>query len=395
VIDLAAARADTPGCRELVFLDNAGSSLPPAPVLHEVRAHLKREAEIGGYRAAAERMDDIEAGYDVFAELLGCQRHEVAFTDSATRSWLAALDAIPLGPGDRVLVTEVEYHSNAIALLNLGVHIETIPSDEAGVLDVQALREMLDERVKLVSLVHVPTNGGLVNPVREVADAAHEVGALVLLDACQSIGQLPVRADELGVDVIAGTGRKWLRGPRGTGVLVVRERAGLRPRLIDGRAAVWESSDRFSMERDAKVFELWEYGVAERLGLIAAGRYALSLGIEAISAEVISRAALARAALAEIPRVRVHDLGREQCGIVSFSVAGREAEQVRDQLWDRGVAVSVTYASSTRIDMTRRGLDKLVRASPHYFVSPDQITAFAEALGAVAAPHVAVCARCR
>jgi cysteine desulfurase / selenocysteine lyase len=258
VIDLDAVRADTPGCQDLIFLDSAGSSMPPAPVLDEVQAHLRREAEIGGYRAQAERVDDLAAGYDVFASLLGCAPEEVAFTDSASRSWLAALDAARLKPGDRVLVTEVEYHSNALALLNLGIDIEPIPSDATGAVDVAAFKEMLDARVKLVSLVHVPTNGGLVNPVREITDAAHSAGALVFLDACQSIGQLRVRADELGVDVITGTGRKWLRGPRGTGILVVREQSGLRPRLIDGVGALWESADRFSLVPGAKSFELWE-----------------------------------------------------------------------------------------------------------------------------------------
>lgn len=380
MIDLGAVRADTPGCHDLVYLDNAGSALPPAPVLREVQAHLRREAEIGGYRAASERADDLEAGYAVFAELLGCEPHEVAFTDSASRSWLAALDAIPLKPGDRVLVTEAEYHSNALALLHLGYQIEAIPSDESGAVDVQAMKGMLDERVKLVSLVHVPTNGGLVNPVREVAEAVHSVGALVLLDACQSIGQLPVNAAELGVDIVSGTGRKWLRGPRGTGVLVVRDQAGLRPRLIDGKAALWESPDKFTLSPGAKGFELWEYGVAERLGLIAAARYAMSLGIEEIAATVSGRAAHTRSLLAEIPGVTVHDLGRQLSGIVSFDVAGRPAEEVRDRLWERAVAVSVTYATSTQYDMTRRGLDRLVRASPHYYVSDEQIAQFAAAV---------------
>ncbi|ALG15510.1 aminotransferase class V-fold PLP-dependent enzyme [Kibdelosporangium phytohabitans] len=380
MIDLDAIRADTPGCRDLVFLDNAGSSLPPRQVLDEVQAHLRREAEVGGYRAAAERAEDLEEGYAVFAELLGCEPHEVAFTDSATRSWLAAVDAMSLSPGDRVLVTEVEYHSNALGLLNLGIKIERIPSDPSGRVDVDALRDMLDSRVRLVSLVHVPTNGGLVNPIEPVVEAAHSVGALVLLDACQSIGQLPVDAAALGVDVISGTGRKWLRGPRGTGVLVIRDQTGLRPRLIDGKAAVWEDSDTFTVAQGARAFELWEYGVAERLGLIAAAKYALRLGISEITAAVSANASLARSLLAGIPGVTLHDLGGDKSGIVSFTKAGRSVEEVRDRLWDKGIAVSCSYSSSTRYDMTRRGIDAVVRASPHYFVSPEQVSEFARAL---------------
>ena len=388
MIDLAAVRADTPGCRRGVFLDSAGSSLPPLPVLDEVIGHLRREAEIGGYRAHDERLPDLEAGYGLMASLLGCEPDEVAFTDSATRSWLAAFDAVPLAAGDRVLVTEVEYAGNAIPLLRraaeVGASVEPVPSGPAGEVDVAALRDMLDERVALVSLVHVPTNGGLVNPVAEVAEAAHEVGALVLLDACQSVGQVPVRAAELGVDIVSGTGRKWLRGPRGTGFLVVRrpvlER--LRPRQVDLRSGTWSSPDGYELRSDARVFELWESSTADRLGLLAAARYALDLGVDTITEAVRDRAEHLRAGLAEVPGVEVHDLGTTRCGIVSFTVAGRTPEQVRAELAARAVTVTVTGVTSTQYDMTRRDLPEVVRASPHYFVSPEQLD---EAVAAVAA----------
>ncbi|MEV0681389.1 aminotransferase class V-fold PLP-dependent enzyme [Actinosynnema sp. NPDC050436] len=385
MIDLNAVRADTPAASRRVFLDSAGSSLPPRPVLDAVVGHLEREAEVGGYVAAREREDDLEAGYGVFAELLGAEPDEIAFTDSATRSWLAAFDAVPLAAGDRVLITEVEYAGNAVPILHraheVGASVETIPSDARGQVDVEALKELLDERVKLVSLVHVPTNSGLVNPVREVVEAAHGVGALVLLDACQSIGQLPVRADELGVDLISGTGRKWLRGPRGTGVLVVRRSARevLRPRLVDLRSGEWVGPREYRLREDARVFELWEAAVADRLGLIAAARYALDLGVDEIRREVADRADRLRRGLAQVPGVELRDIGEQRSGIVTFT-AGRPVVELREALAGHGVVVSTSHVGSTLLDMTRRGLDGVMRASPHYFVEPAQVDQAVEAV---------------
>jgi len=389
MIDLATVRADTPACARGVFLDSCGSSLPPVQVLDEVIGHLHLEAEIGGYLAKEVRSDDLEDGYRLVASLLGCEPDEVAFTDSAGRSWLTAFDAVPLRPGDRILVTEVEYAGNAIPILRraeeTGATVEPIPSDATGAVDVAALRELLDERVALVSLVHVPTNGGLVNPAAEVIAAAHEAGALVLLDACQSVGQLPVRADELDADIITSTGRKWLRGPRGTGVLVVRRhvRERLRPRLIDLHSATWRTPDSYELRPDARVFELWETSYADRLGLLAAVRYALDLGIDAIATEVVDRAERLRAGLAELPGVQVRDLGSRRCGIVTFTVAGMPAEQVRTGLAGHGVTVTTVGVDSTQFDMTRRGMTEVVRAAPHYFISPDQIDSAVVSLGTV------------
>lgn len=360
---------------DLIFLDSAGSSIPPAEVVDEVVGHLRRETEIGGYRAAAERRDDLEAGYGVLAELFGCEPSEVAFTDSATRSWLTAFDAVPLAKGDRVLVTEVEYGGNAVPMLRraeeTGATIEVMPSDRHGQLDVDALD--LDERVKLISLVHVPTNGGLVNPVTEVTAKARDVGALVLLDACQSTGQLDLSA--VDYDMLVCTGRKWLRGPRGTGALVVRNdvRRRLRPRLMDHSAAEWTAVDRYEPRDDARVFELWEFNVADRLGLIAAARFALAKGLDVIEAEVRDRARRLREGLANLPGITVRDLGERQSGIVTFTSDRVPATQLKDRLWAENVAVTVSQSGSTLIDMTKRGLDEVVRASPHYFVTREEI----------------------
>ncbi|MEU7477248.1 aminotransferase class V-fold PLP-dependent enzyme [Lentzea sp. NPDC042327] len=360
---------------DLIFLDSAGSSIPPAEVVDEVVGHLRRETEIGGYRAAAERADDLEAGYGVLAELFGVRPSEVAFTDSATRSWLTAFDAVPLAAGDRVLVTEVEYGGNAVPMLRraeeTGATIEVVPSDRHGQVDVDALD--LDDRVKLISLVHVPTNGGLVNPVNEVTAKAREVGALVLLDACQSTGQLDLRG--LDYDLLVCTGRKWLRGPRGTGALVVKDdvRPRLRPRLFDHSGAEWAAADRYEPRDDARWFELWEYNVADRLGLIAAAKYALAKGLDVIEAEVTARAKRLREGLARIPGITVHDLGERHSGIVTFTSERVPPTELKDRLWDREVAVTVSQAAATRIDMTRRGLDEVVRASPHYFVTDQEV----------------------
>ena len=391
MIDLERVRADTPGAAGQVFLDSAGSSLPPTPVLDTVVGHLRREAEVGGYRAAEERAGELDAVKRSLGTLLGADPATIALTDSATRSWVQFFYAVPLRAGDRVLCSEVEYASNAIAALQraaaTGARVEAIPSDPHGAVDLEALDRLLDDDVRLVSLVHTPTNGGLVNPVGEVVELAHAHGALVLLDACQTVGQLRVDVGELGVDALSGTGRKWLRGPRGTGFLYVRLElvTALEPPVLDLHGAVWEAPDRYRALDDARRFELWEYDVAGRLGLGAAVDYLLGLGVDEVEKAVTAGAEQLRAGLAELPGVTVRDLGSRRCGLVTFTIDGMDPVDVRDRLRDRGVTVTVSRRPSTLLDMSARGLDAVVRASPHYFVSEEQLD---EAVSAVASLRV-------
>lgn len=388
MIDLDAERALTPGCLDRSFLDSAGSSLPPTPVTEAMTAHLRREAEIGGYRAAAERAEDLAALPSSLARLLNCRPDEIALTDSATRSWSQFVTALRFHPGDRILICGNEYASNAIALLQRarfdGCSVEVVPDSPAGGVDLEALDVLLDERVRLVSLVQVPTNSGRVAPVREVVALARAVGALVLLDACQSVGQLDVDVAALGVDALSATGRKWLRGPRGTGFLYVRGSLldDLEPAAADMRGATWTAADAYELRPDAARFELWESDIAGRLGLGAAVDHLLGLGPAQVEAAVRANANALRDGLAGLPGVTVHEDGPDLCGIVSFTVDGVAPAEVQARLDEGGVTVSVSEASSTRLDMTARGLDAVVRASPHYFVSTDDLD---RAVAAVAA----------
>lgn len=386
MLDLERARRDTPGCFGQIFLDSAGSSLPPAPVVDTVIGHLRREAEVGGYAAATERLDDLAAVKTSLGRLLGVPATSLALSDSASRAWTSFFYAVPLRPGDRILLSQAEYAANAVAALHraraTGATVEMIPSDPSGRIDVEALTGMLDERVRIVSVVHAPTNGGLVNPVREVADAAHAVGALVLLDACQSVGQLPVSVPELDVDALSGTGRKWLRGPRGTGFLHVRPRliTELEPAMLDLHSATWTAPGTYECAPDATRFEMWEADVAARLGLGAAVDYLLDLGMDAVADAIGYRAEHVRDGLDRIDGATVHDLGERRSGIVSFTVDGWEPVALRDALADRSVTVTVSHRSSTLFDMSARHLDAVVRASPHYFVSPADVDRFLAAV---------------
>jgi cysteine desulfurase / selenocysteine lyase len=385
-IDVHAARRDTPGCEKVIHFNNAGASLMPAPVLESTVSHLQLEAEIGGYEAAAAARDVIEGVYASAARLLGCEVPEIAVVDSATRAWDMAFYSIPFRPGDRILTSEAEYASNFIAYLHVaGRHdlkVEVVPNDEHGQISVAKLREMLDERVRLVSLTHVPTNGGLVSPAAEVGKVTREAGVLYLLDACQSAGQLPLDVSEIGCDMLSLTGRKYLRGPRGTGLLYVSGDVldELSPPMLDLHGASWVAREEYRMRPDARRFETWECNVAAKIGLGTAIDYALGWGVERIRDRVYALADLLRLRLDELPGVGVRDVGLERCGIVTFTVDGLAPEEIKAAMGAQAVNVNVSRTPSTRLDMENRGIDQLTRASVHYYNTIEEIERFSELL---------------
>jgi selenocysteine lyase/cysteine desulfurase len=301
-----------------------------------------------------------------------------------------AFYAIPFRPGDRILTARAEYASNYIAFLQVarrtGAVIEVVPTDDSGALDVGALEKMIDGRVRLIAITHVPTNGGLVNPAAEVGRIARRYGILYLLDACQSVGQMTIDVAAIGCDMLSATGRKYLRGPRGCGFLYVRRAVldGLEPPFLDLQAATWVAPDRYELRPDARRFENWENNVAAQLGLGAAVDYALGWGLAAIEARVVALAEDLRARLSAIPGVTVTDIGRRRCGIVTFTVADREADDIVAALHQRKINTVTSSPRSTLLDATARRLPTVVRASVHYYNSEDEVARFAGAIAELA-----------
>jgi len=389
MIDIEKVRRDTPSCETVLHFNSAGSSLMPRPVFEALQNVLKDENEVGGYEAERRAQDDIAAFYTEFAALLNCEPDEIAYVENATRAWDMAFYGLDLKRGDRVITHGSEYASNYLALLQqsrrLGFEIDLVPSDGSGQIDVAALDQMIGADTKLIAITHVPTQGGLVNPAAEVGKIAKKHGVLYLLDACQSVGQIVVDVAEIGCDVLSGTGRKYLRGPRGTGFLYVRKGIidKIDPPFIDLQSATWTESNRFEFAAGAKRFENWESYVAGRVGLMEAVKYARNIGLENIETRVEGLAHNLRDALSSVSGVEVHDLGQKKCGIVTFTKDGKDPASITDELRQSGINVSVSAMSYARLDLEPRNLSALTRASVHYFNTNAEIEKFISAIEAV------------
>jgi selenocysteine lyase/cysteine desulfurase len=389
MMDIERVRAETPSCERVLHFNNAGASLMPQPVYDAVLRILKSENEAGGYEAERLAEAELRAFYTEFAALLNAAPEEIAYVENATRAWDLAFYGLPLVRGDRVLTHGSEYASNYLAMLQqarrLGLQIDLVPSDAFGQLDVAALESMITDRTRLIAITHVPTQGGLVNPAEEVGKVARRHGITYLLDACQSVGQISLDVEKIKCDLLSGTGRKFLRGPRGTGFLYVSRHIleKIEPPFIDLHSATWTAPDRYELASGAKRFETWESYVAGRVGLMTAVRYARDIGVDAIEQRVTELAARLRQVLSDIGGVEVHDLGHRKCGIVTFQKQGLEAADIAKRLATKAINVSVTTLPYAQLDLRARGLSSLVRASVHYFNTDNEIDRFAEAIKSI------------
>ena len=386
MIDIEKIRADTPSCQEIIHFNNAGASLMPKPVFAALQRVLEDENRLGGYEAERRAQPYIQGFYAAFGALLNADPDEIAYVENATRAWDMVFYGLRLGKGDRVITHSSEYASNYLALLQqsrrLGFEIDLVPSDRFGQIDVEQLEAMLTPQTKLIAITHVPTQGGLVNPAAAVGELAQKHGIAYLLDACQSVGQIDVDVAQIGCDFLSGTGRKFLRGPRGTGFLYVRRSMLERidPPFVDLLSAKWTAHNSYEFVAGAKRFENWESNVAGRVALGEAVRYAKAIGLNHIETRVAKLADVLRETLSDIKGVQIHDLGKTKCGIVTFTKQGRDPHLIEERLREKGMNVSVALMTSARLDLEARNLSSLVRASVHYFNTEDEISRFVQAV---------------
>ena len=385
-IDINRARAETRACENVIHLNNAGSSLMPAPVADYLIDFLRLEENMGGYESVEREAAALDNFYQSAGRLINCDPSEIAYAENATRAWDMAFYGLTFKPGDRILTTMSEYGSNVIAYNQqaerFGAEVVFVPDDEYGQIDVNALKQMIDDRVKLISISQIPTGGGLVNPAAEVGKVARDAGILYLLDACQGVGHIPIDVEAIGCDVLSATGRKFLRGPRATGFLYVRESVmeKIIPPLLDQHAANLISPGKYKMVADAKRYENWEQYFAGKAALGVAIDYAMEWGLDSIRDRIFSLADHLRAQLSEIDGIELTDQGQVKCGIVTYRASQVDPYKIKSEMNKRKININVSDGSGTLVSFQQRNIESVVRTSLHYFNTENEIQTYIGAL---------------
>jgi cysteine desulfurase/selenocysteine lyase len=408
-LDVERIRKDFPilartvrGGKPLVYLDSGATSQKPTAVLDAMREFYERHnaaVHRGAHQLAEEATDAFEAARQKVAGFVGGQAGEVVFTKNATESLNLVAYAMSnaatagpeaarfrVGPGDEVVVTEMEHHANLVPWQQLcqrtGATLRWFGLTEEGRLDLSAIDELISTRTKVVALVHQSNVLGTINPLDVIVARAHEVGALVVLDACQSVPHGPVDVTDLGVDFVAFSGHKMC-GPTGVGVLWGRSEllAAMPPFITGGSMIEVVRMEATTFMPPPQRFEAGSPNVAEAVGLGVAVDYLSEIGMEAIAAHEHALTTYALDLLAGIDGV--HIVGPINAdargGAVSFVVDGIHPHDVGQVLDDLGIAVRTGHHCAWPL-ARRFGVQATTRASMYLYNTPEEIDALAEGI---------------
>ena len=358
----------------------------PQQVVKKINKYLKKECKLGGYKVTDLEEAQLNDFYVQLAKLINCHPRNISFAHDATDAYAKALSAIPFAPNDVIITTDDDYASNQIQFLLLQkryqikiVRIKNLANGDLDIADFEAL--VKEHTPKLVAVTHIPTNSGLIQEVEKIGAICEREDILFLLDACQSVGQIVVDVQQLKCDFLSVTGRKFLRGPRGTGFLYVSDKllqAGYAPLFMDARGATWVGPNQIEVMDSAKRFETWERPYALVVGLKEAAKYANKIGMEEIVSYNQQLVQQLRANLKAIPNVSLYDRGTNTCNIITFRKAGKSLEDIQQHLNAAKVFYSVSTLDFGVIDFAKKGIDYAVRLSPHYFNTLEEMDKVAE-----------------
>ncbi len=382
-------REQTPGLANRVHLDNCGSALQPLAVVETIKEALELEVAVGGYVAQEQQASALEAAYGALARLFGGKLSDYAFVGSAVDGWTKAFYSLQLTGGDNIITAYNEYCSNFVAYLQVakrfGVEIRVARQADAGGIDLEHMASLIDAKTRLISISHMPSSSGEINQVADVGRLAKDAGVLYQLDACQSAGHVHVNVEEIGCDILTGTSRKFLRGPRGIGFLYVNEKARsmMEPVVLTNQSAEWTSKDAYTLRDDTRVFEAWERSVVNQLGFGAALAYLQTLGPELAFAQISRNAKNLRQKLRDIRKVEIMCPRSAESAIITFNLIGQQPSEIKQKLEKQDIGVQIASVNHTRLDLEPRGIESAVRVSPHYYTSEGDIERFLTALEAL------------
>jgi cysteine desulfurase/selenocysteine lyase len=395
--------------RDLVYLDSAATSQKPATVLDAERSFYENTnaaVHRGVHQLAEEATDAYESARAKIAHLVGAKPQDLVFTKNATEAINLVAYAFTnatllasqgqtlapetrrfvLRPGDEILVTEMEHHANLVpwqqVCAKTGAKLRWLPVTDEGLLDLSQLNELVNPRTRVVALVHASNVLGTINPVRQIAERAHQVGAMVLVDACQSVPHIPVDVEDLGAEFVTWSAHKML-GPTGLGFLWAKGEllAGMPPFISGGSMIEKVTMRESTFAAPPKRFEAGTPMAAQAVGTAAAVDYLSTLGLSDVAAHDETLTAYALDKLRSVPGLDIvgpkSPSGR--IGAISFVIEGIHPHDVGQVLDDEGIAVRTGHHCAWPL-MQRFGVPATTRASFYVYNQLSDVDALVDGL---------------
>ncbi|MBB6283612.1 aminotransferase class V-fold PLP-dependent enzyme [Geobacillus subterraneus] len=382
-MNLEQIRKDTPLHKKYSYINTAAASPPPQQVVDAMTDYLQKTASLGPYLPAFRKeiyvkVDEIRGKV---AEFIGASSKEIAFSKNGTEAINFIVNGLKWNEGDEVILADLEFHSNFVPWLKLQsegkIKLKVLKTDKSGVISVQELEKMINPNTRMITVSHLPNASGALQPVEEICKVAKKHNVLTLINASQTLGLVPIDVKKLDCDFLAACGRKWLRGPEGSGILYIREELidYIEPTLIGWGGTVWDfDTNEFSYLPIAKRVEAGCPVIPSILGLGAAVDYAWAIGIESIYQRVKDLTEYTVKQLSTIPGISIYgpeDI-KNRLAIIPFNVKGLTPERITEFLEENHIIIEAgTFMANTMLQQYR--INKMARFSPHYFNTKEEI----------------------
>lgn len=366
------------------YFNNAGAGIMSETTLNTVVNHMKLEMGVGAYKAAIMRSEDILNFYKSSAKLLnaGC-KEEIAFIDSASRGWNLVMYGLNITNKDTIVTLESEYGTNLLTIYDIakltGCSVNIVKCKSDGSVNLNLVEKAFETGGTVLAVSHVAAQGSIVNPVVELGKIAKKYSAIYIVDGCQAVGQLKVDIQEIDCHAYMVAGRKWLRGPRGTGILYVRNDAPIRTPQIDLASAdlvfnnIGEVTD-VHIRKDAKQFELWEKSISSLLGLTNAINEYLDFGIDKAFKEIVLKANKIRSCINNNSNLVLVGNKNAAVGNIGFYLRNPIQEQCVKELFDNnGFVISCMCDWDCPMFFPKTGVQYIFRITPHYYTNDEDI----------------------
>lgn len=371
---------------DYMYFNNAGAGLMSKGTYETLTNHMEIEMNVGAYKAAAIKSDAVNNFYLLAAKLLNAgSKDEIAFIDSASRGWNLIIYGLDIKESDVIVTLSSEYGTNLLTIYDIAKRthcgIKVIQCDNEGNFSLDDVDQALQSGGTILAVSHVAAQGSIVNPVVELGILAQKYDAIYIVDGCQAVGQIKVDVQQINCCAYVTAGRKWLRGPRGTGILYVRRNAPIRTPQIDLASAdlVFDELGTVvdvKVRDDAKQFELWEKSTSSLLGLANAIQEYMDYGIDTAEQEICAKANYIRSFVVSNQHLALVGSENSSTGVVGFYIKDpKQEKKVKELIEKENFIISYVCDWDCPTFFPQNGVQYIFRISPHYYTSNDDIQA--------------------